>query len=67
MRKVTSVTVWPDAVGTRMSVTYTEIDEETGQIVASNKRVDRVLTEASQKSHATGLFNAAQTFVEGLE
>ena len=44
MKTVTSVTVWNDAVGKRMSVTYSVVDEETGKIIADNKRVDRVLT-----------------------
>ena len=67
MKTVTSVTVFNDAVGMRMSITYSEIDETTGKIIADNKRIDRVITDSSAKSKATGLMNSAQTFVDALE
>lgn len=67
MKIVTSVTVFNDAVGMRMSITYSEIDETTGKIIADNKRIDRVITDSSAKSKATGLMNYAQTFVDALE
>ena len=42
---VTSTTVWNDAVGMRASITYSEVDTETGKIIADNKRIDRVITD----------------------
>lgn len=44
MKLITSVTVFRDAVGMRMSATYSEIDDE-GRIVSDNKRFDRVITD----------------------
>ena len=38
MKTVTSVTLWNDAVGKRMSVTYSEVDEATGRVTKDNLR-----------------------------
>ena len=56
---VTSVTTFNDAVGTRMSVTYSEIDDQTGRIVSDNKRYDRVVTDKSVKDASSILFEYA--------
>lgn len=65
MKIVTSVTVFGDAVGKRMSITYSEVDEETGKVISDNKRIDRVVTDKDAKAHANALEEYAQTFVEG--
>lgn len=65
MKIVTSVTVFADAVGKRMSITYSEVDEETGKVISDNKRIDRVVTDKDAKAHANALEEYAQTFVEG--
>lgn len=67
MKTVTSATVWNDAVGKRMSITYSEIDEATGTIKADNKRIDRIITNADQGTTMTALLNIAQNFVDKLE
>lgn len=67
MRTVTSVTVWNDAVGKRISVTYSEIDETTGKVTADNKRVDRVVTDKDQKATLDSALDIAQEFVDKLE
>lgn len=67
MKTVTSATVWNDAVGMRMSITYSEIDENTGKVTADNKRVDRVITDKSQKATLNSVLDIAQTFVDKLE
>lgn len=67
MKTVTSATVWNDAVGKRMSITYSEIDETTGTITADNKRIDRIITNADQGATMTALLNIAQNFVDKLE
>lgn len=67
MRTVTSATVFQDAVGLRMSITYSEIDEVTGQVVADNKRIDRVITDKTIKSNSTKVLTIAQDFVDALE
>ena len=59
MKIITSVTAFNDAVGMRMSATYSEIDDETGRIISDNKRFDRVITDASAKSHAQALLEYA--------
>ena len=64
MKVVTSVTVWNDAVGKRMSVTYSEVDDETGRIISDNKRVDRVVTYQAAISEINDVMEYAQTFIE---
>ena len=66
MKIVTSVTVFNDAVGKRMSITYSEIDSETGKIISDNKRIDRVITDASARQTADALTAYAQAFVDNL-
>lgn len=48
-------------------MTYSEIDEETGKIISDNKRIDRVITDKTAKSHAKAILEYAQDFVDGLE
>lgn len=67
MRTVTSVTVFNDAVGKRMSASYSEIDEETGRIISDNKRIDRVVTDRDMKTLISQLEDYAQTFVDSAE
>lgn len=67
MKVVTSVTIWNDAVGRRMSITYSEIDPETGKIIADNKRIDRIITDTSAKKLAEDLQAYAQAFVNSAE
>ena len=66
MKTITSVTVFNDAVGLRMSATYSEVDEN-GQILSDNKRFDRVITDTSAKKAANTLMNFAQTLADGME
>lgn len=67
MKIVTSVTIFNDAVGMRMSITYSEIDETTGKVISDNKRIDRVVTDKDAKAHANALEEYAQTFVDTEE
>ena len=64
MKIVTSIGLFNDAVGKRMSVTYSEVDEETGQIISDNKRIDRVVTDSTAIAHANALAEYAQEFVD---
>jgi hypothetical protein len=59
MKIITSVTAFNDAVGMRMSATYSEIDDETGRIISDNKRFDRVITDAAVKKNAHALLEYA--------
>ena len=66
MRKiVTSATVFNDAVGLRMSATYSEIDEATGRVVSDNQRFDRVITDADARAAAQALLDYAGESLEG--
>ena len=56
---ITSATVFNDAVGVRLSATYSEIDDETGRIISDNKRFDRVITDAVVKKNAQALLEYA--------
>lgn len=67
MKTVTSVTVFNDAVGMRMSVTYSEIDETTGKVISDNNRIDRVITDNTVKTKATSVMDYAQDFVDAIE
>lgn len=58
MKIITSVTVFNDAVGTRMSATYSEIDE-TGRVISDNNRFDRVIVDSGAKAAAQVLFDYA--------
>lgn len=55
MRTITSATVFVDAVGLRMSATYSEIDDESGRIISDNRRFDRVITDESAQIAARAL------------
>lgn len=63
MNIATSATVFQDAVGMRLSVTYSEVDDQTGKILADNKRVNRVVTDAEAKAIGNQLLEYAQSFV----
>ena len=63
MKIVTSVTVWNDAVGKRMSITYSEVDA-SGQIISDNKRLDRVVTEQATQETIADLRADAQRFID---
>ena len=65
MKIITSVTVFNDAVGMRMSATYSEIDEATGRVVSDNQRFDRVITDADARTAAQALLDYAGESLEG--
>lgn len=67
IKTVTSVTVFNDAVGKRMSVTYSEIDDSTGKVISDNKRIDRVVTDSEMKRTINSIEDYAQEFVDVLE
>lgn len=63
MRVMTSFTIWNDAVGKRVSITYSEIDA-SGQIISDNKRIDRVITDQAIKTAADSLGQMVQGLIE---
>lgn len=66
MKRATSATFFQDAVGMRMSVTYSEIDDATGQVVADNKRVTKVLTDSDDLAKAAAVIAVAQSYIEDI-
>ena len=59
MKIVTSVTAFNDAVGMRLSATYSEIDDDTGRVISDNKRFDRVITDAGIKGDVNAIMEYA--------
>lgn len=64
MKIVTSIGLFNDAVGKRMSVTYSEVDDQTGQIISDNKRIDRVVVDQTILSNIAAVTEYAQSFVD---
>lgn len=64
MKTATSATVWNDAVGKRMSITYSEIDETTGKVISDNNREDKVITDKAEKDLVESLLELAQSKIE---
>lgn len=60
MKIITSVTVFNDAIGMRMSATYSEINETTGRVISDNNRFDRVITDETIKTNANALLEYAR-------
>lgn len=64
MKTVTSATVFLDAVGMRLSMTYSEIDDATGRVISDNKRLDRVITDRDARVHAQAVLDYAQASLD---
>lgn len=67
IKKVTSVTSFNDAVGKRMSITYSEIDEESGQIFSDGKRIDRIILDGESIDAIEEVETIAQSIVDNLQ
>lgn len=65
MKIITSVTAFQDAVGMRLSATYSEVDDNTGRIISDNNRFDRVITDNAVKADAQALIDYAAGLLEG--
>lgn len=63
MKKITSMTIFDDAVGTRLSLTYSEISED-GRIVSDNKRIDRILIDQDALAAKSELMEYAKTLID---
>jgi len=66
MKLVAGVTVFQDLVGTRMSINYSEVDDQ-GTVIADNKRIDRIITDADLKASAAALMQGAQNILNAME
>lgn len=56
---ITSATVFNDAVGMRLSATYSEIDDQTGRVISDNQRFDRVITDRDARNAAQAILDYA--------
>lgn len=65
MKIVTSATVFRDALGMRLSYTFSEVDEETGKIISDNNRANRMITDPAAIESANAVLAYAQSSVEG--
>lgn len=65
MKIVTSATVFRDALGMRMSYTYSEVDDETGKIISDNNRANRLVTDPEAVTSANAVLAYAQSSLEG--
>ena len=63
MKIVTSIGLFNDAVGKRISITYSEVND-SGQIVSDNQRIDRVVTDSKASDHANAIAEYAQRIIE---
>ena len=59
MKKITAVTLFQTAVGYRLSMAYSEINDE-GVIIKDNARLDRILVNQDVIDSATALMSYAQ-------
>lgn len=66
MKIVTSITFWNDAVGKRISATFSEVNDN-GQVITDNNRVDRVITDSKEIKHLDEIAKIAQRMIDGEE
>ncbi len=64
MKKVTSVTIWNDSAGRRLSVTYSEIDEETHKVVKDNARENFILMDNTEVKKTDAVLKIAQDILD---
>ena len=63
MKKITAVTLFQTVVGYRLSMAYSEINDE-GVIIKDNARLDRILVNQDMIDNATALMQYAQGCVD---
>lgn len=64
MLVATSITAWSDAVGKRVSIAVSDIDDSTGKIISDNKRIDKVVVDKEGKALIDSLLDYAQSIVD---
>ena len=67
MKKITSVTVWNDSAGVRISVTYSIVDPVTRKVTADNIRENYVLSDETEIGTAAALTALAQNILNTAE
>lgn len=63
MNILTSITFFSDAVGKRMSVSYSVVDETAGVIISDNKRKDRLILDSALLEKISDLESYASEFI----
>lgn len=64
MKKITGVMLTRKDIGLVLSVSFTEINEDNGQIVSANQTRSKILLNDDDQSVAASLFSIAQEFVD---
>lgn len=64
MKKVTSMTTLTTAEGKRISITFSEIDDN-GNIIKENERVNKVVVSRNALDYISKLEEFAQGVIEG--
>lgn len=67
MKIVTAITFFNDAVGKRMHIVYSKVDDNTGKVLSDNSHVDRLVIDSDAQQHIDALKEFAQTFVDAME
>lgn len=63
MNIVTSIGLFDDAIGKRISLTYSQIDD-AGKIISDNKRIDRVVTDTTVIENINAVKAYAASLIE---
>ena len=63
MNIVTSIGLFDDAIGKRISLTYSQIDD-TGKMISDNKRIDRVVTDTTVIENINAVKAYAASLIE---
>jgi len=66
MKRVSAVTLFNTAEGLRMSVAYSDFDEN-GKVIKSNTRVDRLIMDSNDIETANSIISSAQGFIDTME
>lgn len=64
LNKVTAMSFFSTTEGVRIAVRYSTINAETGEIIESNKRVDRIVVDSDAISHYNSLLEFAQSMID---
>lgn len=67
MKKISSVTVFNDTAGLRLSLTHSEIDTTTRKIIKDNVRTNYVLVADDEIKTAQDLMTLAQNILDSSE
>lgn len=65
IKQLTSVTMHTTSEGQRISYTYSEINEETGQIISENNRESRIVLDTEANAEVLGHIAGIKSYVEG--